>query len=135
MQTIAEMLADAKKSDEYWEEMAMCQFTEDLCARMEEKGVSRSELARMIGKSPAWVTQMLRGGNNFTLRTMVQLSRALKGELQVNVKPEGAVSSLFYVWDVEEKQEKDNALHLEYFTEVVTNGKAGDCHDRVGLVA
>ena len=58
-------------------------FTESLESLMQRRGVNKSELARLIDTSPAYITKIMRGGTNFTLETMVKLVRALDGELQV----------------------------------------------------
>ena len=58
-------------------------FTDSLEALMQRRGVNKSELARRIGTSPAYITKILRGSTNFTLETMVKLVRALDGELHV----------------------------------------------------
>jgi len=54
---------------------------------MEENGVSRAELARRISKSPAYVTQILRGNANFTIGTMVRLAMALNCRLELHLVP------------------------------------------------
>ena len=58
-------------------------FTDSLEALMQRRGVNKSELARRIDTSPAYITKILRGSSNFTLETMVKLVRALNGELHV----------------------------------------------------
>ncbi len=58
-------------------------FTDSLEALMQRRGVNKSELARRIGTSPAYITKILRGSTNFTLETMVKLVRSLDGELHV----------------------------------------------------
>jgi transcriptional regulator with XRE-family HTH domain len=54
---------------------------------MEVNGVSRSELARRLGVSPAYITKVLRGNVNFTLDSMVRLVRAAGGEVSLQVAP------------------------------------------------
>ena len=44
---------------------------------MQQDGVSRSDLARRLGRSPAWVTKALRGGHNWTINSMVRFGLAL----------------------------------------------------------
>jgi transcriptional regulator with XRE-family HTH domain len=58
-------------------------FTDSLEALMQRRGINKSELARRIETSPAYITKILRGSTNFTLETMVKLVRALEGELHV----------------------------------------------------
>jgi len=54
---------------------------------MKANGVSRSELARRLGVSPAYVTKVLRGNVNFTLDSMVRLVRAAGGDVSLQVAP------------------------------------------------
>jgi transcriptional regulator with XRE-family HTH domain len=78
-----DLFREAKGRDDYWIEGAILDFTDDVCRLMDEIGVSRVELARRIGTSPAYVTKLLRGNVNFTLSTMVRVARAL----HATVKP------------------------------------------------
>lgn len=61
-------------------------FTESLETLMQQRGVNKSELAKRIHTSPAYITKILRGSTNFTLETMVKLVRALDGELTVEAR-------------------------------------------------
>jgi len=73
---------EAESQDDYWSAGAVHEFTEELCHRMDEQGITRVELARRLGSSPAYVTKVLRGNANFTLTTMAKLARALGCELR-----------------------------------------------------
>lgn len=56
----------------------------ELIARlMESRGVNRAELARRLGKSRAWVTQLLNGRANLTLKTLAEVAWALEAEVQL----------------------------------------------------
>ena len=83
----AELYRKAEQSEEFWIAGAILELTEEVVRRMEERGVSRSELARRLGTSPAYVTKLLRGNVNVTLATMVRLARALDSELRCHLKP------------------------------------------------
>lgn len=65
----------------YQQERAILEVTETLCQLMEEDGVSRSELAQRLGKSKGYISQLLDGRTNMTIRTIsdafVALGRAL----------------------------------------------------------
>jgi transcriptional regulator with XRE-family HTH domain len=73
-----DLYREAERREEYWVAGAILEFTESLTAAMEAQGVSRAELARRLGVSAAYVTKMLRGNANFTLRSMVRVARALQ---------------------------------------------------------
>jgi ribosome-binding protein aMBF1 (putative translation factor) len=86
----AELFAEAEKYPDYWAELAIIGFTEDVWAAMESKGLSRAELARRLGTSQAYVTKVLRGNVNFTLRSMARLAMALDMELSARLQPRRA---------------------------------------------
>ncbi len=54
---------------------------------MELQDVSRSELARRLGKAPSFITKLLRGTNNFTLTTLADIMRVLDRSLNIEVGP------------------------------------------------
>lgn len=83
--TFAELYEEARQHDEYWIAQAVQELNEEICRLMEERSVTRSELARRLGVSPAYVTKILRGNTNFTLASMVRLARALGADLKVGL--------------------------------------------------
>ena len=85
----------AKENESYWIEKAVLQFTEEVVSKMEQQNLSRTELAARIGVSPPHITQILRGSTNFTLQSMVKVSRALGCELQTHLQPQGMRSHWF----------------------------------------
>ena len=66
-----ELFDEAKGRDTYWVASLILDFTEGLHNIMEANGVSRSDLARRLGVSPAYITKALRGNVNFTVDSMV----------------------------------------------------------------
>jgi transcriptional regulator with XRE-family HTH domain len=77
----------AEKESIFWEEMAILGFTESVLEHLDIFGVSKKELAEKMNVSPAFVTKMISGRNNFTLRTMVKVARALDCEFQPKLRP------------------------------------------------
>lgn len=57
--------------------------TEKICEWMEENDVSRTQLADRIGKTPAYVSQLLSGSRNMTLRTLADLAFALDRRVEL----------------------------------------------------
>lgn len=82
-------LADVTGSEEYRVQSVISDITEDMVARMDALGLGRSEMADRLGVSPAMVTKLLRGQNNFTVRTLVQVSDALGCRVTVKLPPCG----------------------------------------------
>jgi transcriptional regulator with XRE-family HTH domain len=89
----------AKERTEYWVEGAILDFTEDVCKRMEALGMTRAAFARRLNKSPAYITKVLRGNNNFTLQKMVEIADALRAEVRVHLQPQGARTTWLDVHD------------------------------------
>lgn len=63
------------------EESFILDVTEEIHVQMEEMGVSRTELAERMGKSKAYVSQLLSGSRNMTLRSLAAISFALGLEI------------------------------------------------------
>ena len=84
------LFEDARQHDVYWTEWVISDFTEELARRMHELGLTRGTLAKKLGSSPAYVTKILRGDVNFTLKSMVKLARAVGTVLRIHLAPVGA---------------------------------------------
>lgn len=69
------------------QEELILQVTELLAEVMHLRGVNRAELAEKIGKSKAFVSQILRGNQNMTLKTLASLFFALDYKLNVKAIP------------------------------------------------
>lgn len=65
------------------QELLLVAATEVVSKLLGKKQVNRAELARRIGKSKAFVTQILRGRHNMTLRTLADLAWALEARVQL----------------------------------------------------
>ena len=61
----------------YQQERSILNLTELICKLMEETGVSRSELARRLGKTKGYISQLLDGESNMTVRTISDVFTAL----------------------------------------------------------
>jgi hypothetical protein len=61
----------ARESDAFRQEMAILGFTEAVSERLASLDVSRTDLAQKLRSCPSFVTKLMRGKNNFTIRTMV----------------------------------------------------------------
>lgn len=99
---------DVEESVGYWSDEPVTEFIEDVCRLMEEKKVSRAELARRLGTSRAYVTKLLDGNANFTLATMVKVAMALEGALHVHISDKRALTRWFDELPGEEAQGQPN---------------------------
>ncbi len=64
-------------------------ITEAISELLEETGVSRADLARRLGKSKGFVSQILAGDRNLTLRTIADVFDALGHALSIEARPIG----------------------------------------------
>ena len=85
------MAKQIDESLEYWTEVAILDFTEELARVMKRDGVSQASLARRIGNSQAHVSQVLNGHANFTIATMTKWERALDKVLHLHLSEEGVI--------------------------------------------
>lgn len=75
----------ADEAIEYWVDTACIGFDEDLSRLMSRGNMSRADLAREYGASTAFISKVLNGSTNYTLKTMAKLARAVRGVLQVRI--------------------------------------------------
>ena len=85
-------------------EKAILNFTEEICEQMEKKKVSRADLAKHLGVSRAFITKMLNGQPNLTIKTMVAIAHALDSEFHIEFQPRTAEASEVPVWTWEDKE-------------------------------
>jgi transcriptional regulator with XRE-family HTH domain len=81
------IFAQAEKDPGFWLEDFRLEFMEELAREMKHLNISRTELAKRIGVSPAYITKILRGDSNFTLQSMVKLAFALGSKLCIRMEP------------------------------------------------
>ncbi len=80
----SEKLVSTPEGRRLLEQELLIGYATDLVAQLlEQRRVSRAELARRIGKSKAFVTQILQGRRNMTLRTLADLAWALGSRVEL----------------------------------------------------
>ena len=102
----------ASQSLDYWTEHTIIEFTEELTRLMKENNVTRAELAKRIDSSPAYITKVLCGNVNFTLKTMTKLAMALKSLIHVHLASQNVVTR----WR-EEEYSSDCHIDTSFFSE------------------
>jgi transcriptional regulator with XRE-family HTH domain len=65
------------------------EVTETLCELLEKEKISRKELADRLGKSKGFVSQLLNGGRNLTLRTVADILHVLGYKVSIRPYKEG----------------------------------------------
>lgn len=84
-----DFLSKPIRSLDYWAEGAVLDFTEDLARIMDNKDISRAELAKLVGTSPAYITKVFSGDANFTIETMTKFALAVDHAIRVHIAPMG----------------------------------------------
>jgi len=80
-------LAEYQNDPDYIAELLVLGLNEQVVARMQAMGLRRSDIARRMGVSKAYITRILRGNPNLTLRTVAALSLALDTRPIVGLHP------------------------------------------------
>ncbi len=69
------------------EESTIARAQSTICNAMDSAGITRAELARRMGRSRAFVTQILRGSHGLTVRTLARALFACGVVLEFNLLP------------------------------------------------
>ena len=72
------------------QEELILEVTEIICDLLENEKISRKELADRLGKSKGFVSQLLNGGRNLTLRTVADILHVLGYRVALTPYKEGA---------------------------------------------
>jgi transcriptional regulator with XRE-family HTH domain len=82
-----EFIQDAGRHRIFEQESLSIEATELISTLMKERQISKAELAKRIGKSKAFITQLLSGGRNMTLHTFADLAFALGYKVDLHASP------------------------------------------------
>jgi hypothetical protein len=74
---LEEYLDDPEFAKLLAQEDLILEVTETLCELLEKEKISRKELADRLGKSKGFISQLLNGGRNLTLRTVADILHVL----------------------------------------------------------
>ena len=80
-----EMTKGFDTDPKYWAEGLKLDFAEEVGRLMEERNMSRADLARKLGTSPAYVTRILRWTANLTLESMAKIALALDARVSLGI--------------------------------------------------
>lgn len=67
------------------EELLLLEASDYLFEIMEKRKIKKAELAERLGKSKAFITQVINGRRNMTLRTLSNLAWALGHQVKLNL--------------------------------------------------
>lgn len=87
--SFSEGLKEAVASVEYYQEGLLEEVSMRLQEEMKKQGVSRKDLAGMIGTSPSYITKVLRGHANLSLESLAKFAFALNLQVSPVLLPLG----------------------------------------------
>jgi transcriptional regulator with XRE-family HTH domain len=110
-------IAEYQEDPDYIAELLVLGLNEQVVSRMQAMGLRRSDLAQRMGVSKAYITRVLRGNPNLTLRSIAAVSLALDTRPIIGLQPCRTVNELVYwrhfqlpeVIASYERQEEDEA--------------------------
>jgi transcriptional regulator with XRE-family HTH domain len=83
--TFGDMLKQARGSLAYKKEGVVLDFTEAMAVLMQKQGVHQCLLASRLGVTPAYISQVMSGEDNFTVETLVKLADALQADVKIEL--------------------------------------------------
>ncbi len=113
-----EKLREFRDDVDFMTETAIIDFTEKIVNKMQKMGMSRSDLADKLGVSKPFITKVLNGNPNLTIRSMVAISHALDCDLNLEMCPKGFEIRTFAV-----AKKIDTDKFTESFNPVVGEGE------------
>ena len=125
--TFRDMLRRLHESGHLFTESAKQEVAENIFLAMQREDVSRADLARRLGKSRAYVTQILQGGVNFTIESLVRIAIVLNCELDLRLNPRTMVE----YWNLEQQngQGYPDRTELTRCSEVSDDQKAANSNE------
>jgi len=87
-------LDEVKGTLEYELEGVLIDVTEQMVLQLERKEMSRSDLARSLEVSSAYITKLLSGRPNMTVETLVKVFKALGCKIRFEVEPTPAIFTI-----------------------------------------
>jgi len=75
-----------KKTVEYQIERLLLEINENILKILEEKSMTKKDFAKRMGVSPAYITKLLNGQPNLTLKSLLKIALTLDVKLSVEIK-------------------------------------------------
>lgn len=93
MSNLKEWLSTDERRREFAEEALIVDVAEQIWAAMDAAKVTKSEIAERLGKSKAFISQMLNGSRNMTLRSLADIAQCVGYKVRLSLKHEGSVDA------------------------------------------
>lgn len=85
MTTFSRLIEKAKRGNSYWESKVRHKFALRLSQTLRERSISQVEFAKMADVSAGYISRVLAGNENLSVRTLVKLARALDLEFDIEI--------------------------------------------------
>ena len=89
---LRQKLEAARNTFEYRLEKILVEVAEQVCKSIETQGMTRSELAQRLAVTPAYITKLLNGNPNLTIKSLLRLSDAMGQTLDIRFAPKLVVA-------------------------------------------
>ena len=103
------------KSPEYWFEAAQNELFRQVMAYIEKENITQTELALRLGVSKGYVSQILNGNFNYTLKKLIEVS------LAIGLIPKIRYQSIQE--EIKEDASKINAVKYGVFSQEINIGR------------
>ena len=98
MTTIHERIQERGEQREYAQDKLLEDVTEELLFELENRGLTKADLASLLGKSKPFVTRLLNGDHNMTLRTLADVCYVLGVNPQVIINGDAHFAAIENKW-------------------------------------
>jgi hypothetical protein len=85
MNTLSDWLSDEQRRRLYAEERLIVGVAEEIWSAMDRAQMSKTDIAAALGKSKAFITQVMSGTRNMTLRTLSDLAFSMGATVHVTL--------------------------------------------------
>lgn len=92
LEGVREQLGVARKTFSYRLEKVLFQVAERVCLLLDEGDIARTDLAKKMGVTPAYITKLLNGNPNLTIKSLLKLADAFEHELFIDFVPKAEAS-------------------------------------------
>lgn len=89
MSKFAKLMTKAKESNEFSESKVRNKVAIQIANILKDKKITQTEFADAVGVSAAYISKVLSGNENFSVKTLVKLTRALDADIDIQVRPRG----------------------------------------------
>jgi transcriptional regulator with XRE-family HTH domain len=104
---------DLLRTEEYWFETIQNDIYRMVAEYIQQEGINQTQLAEQLGVSKSYISQIMNGNFNYTLKKIIELSLALKKAPALEFK-----NLEQYIQD--ERQKRFEMEYKQYFN-IITN--------------